>query len=124
MTTTPSKSFAVTGGGSDEYFFSAHPRYDALRVELDSANTDSTNTDVTVKVDADDDSDNVSFGSMTTVYTDTGIDASSSDKNTGTTAVARTVAVQIEPDTNSAEGTIYLHNSDDPAQNAQAFANR
>jgi len=126
--TTPQKSFDVTGGGSSAFFFRAHPRYDAVRVEFDSGNTTDTNTDVTVKIDSNDEVSDVQsngFGSMdATVYTDTGIDASSSDVNTGTDAVGRTVGVQIEPDTADAAGTIYLHPADDPAQNASAFANR
>lgn len=123
MTTEPTKSFSVSGSGETVLHFRGHPRYDAVRVDLESGDTGATSTDVTVKVDSND--EQVSFGSMdATVVSSTGIDASSNDKSVGTTAVARRVAVKVSPGSSGAGGTVTLHNSSDPAQNAQAFVDR
>lgn len=132
MATTPSKTFSAPNAGSDTVYFAAHPRYDALRVEFNSADSGSTSADVEVKVDSNDEVDEVQsngYGSMdAVVYSDVGIDPSSGDPHTGTTAVGRVVAVQVSDtdgaNNGSADGTVYLHNADDPAQNAEAFANR
>jgi len=132
MAETPSKTFSAPNAGSDTVYFRAHPRYDAVRVEFDSSASGSTSADVEVKIDSNDEVSEVEsngFGAMdASVYTDTGIDASTGDPTTGTTAVGRVVAVQVS-DTDggangTADGTVYLHPESDPAQNAEAFANR
>jgi len=114
-------------------YFRGHPRYDALRIEFNSANTDSTSADVEVKVDSNDEVSEVEsngFASMdATVFSESGIDASSTDETRGTEAMSRVVAVQISETegTNtgeSVEATVKLHDASDPAQNGAAFANR
>jgi hypothetical protein len=130
MATQPQKDFDVATGGSTVLYFRGHPQYDALRVEFDGA-SGSTDSDVTVKVDTNDDVNDVEsngFGAMDAeVYAETAVDPSSG-VSVGTTALARTVAVEIDETTNTgaqnAAGTVYLHNSSDPAENAQSFANR
>lgn len=132
MANEPNKSFSAPNAGSDTVYFRAHPRYDAIRVEFDSANSGSTSADVEVKIDSNDEVDEVEsngFGAMdASVYSDTGIDTSSGDPSTGTTAVGRVVAVQVSDNdaaaNGTADGTVYLHNASDPAQSAEAFANR
>ena len=127
MAETPTKSFDVAAGGSQDLKFRAHPRYDAVRVDFDSSNSASADTDVTVKVDSDDELDNVTFASAdATVLSDTGNDVSSGDPSIGTEALARTIVVQINEQgtTDGAEGTVSLHPTNDPAQNGAAFANR
>lgn len=129
MPNQPQKTFDVASGGSTVLYFRGHPSYDAFRVEFDSGNSASTATDVTFKVDSNDEIDEVSdagFGAMdATVHTTTGADPSAGD-HVGTDASSRVVAVEIDEtgSTDNAAGTVYAHNASDPAQNAQAFANR
>lgn len=128
----PSKDFSAADAGSDTVYLPGHPRYDAIRIEFDSANSGSTSADVTVKVDHNNDVSEVEsngFGSVDyQVESWTGIDASSGDPTRGTTALGRVVAVQVSDSdgaaNGSADGTVYLHDSSDPAENGQAFANR
>jgi len=121
----PSKTFSVTGGGSQVLMFNGHSRYDAFRVEFNSGNSDDTSTDVTIKVDSETYEDAPDFGSFdATVVSETGLDVSGGDPHVGTEASSRTVAVEVSTASASAEGTVYSHNASDPAQNAAAFANR
>jgi hypothetical protein len=126
---TPSADFDVAGGGSDVMYFSGHPRYDAVRVDFDDGSSSSLNTDVTVKIDDNDDVSDImagGFGSMdATVYSASGVDPSSG-ASAGTDALGRVVAVEIDEQsgTDNAAGSVVLHSASDPAQNAQAFANR
>lgn len=125
---TPSKSFDVASGGSDTLYFRGHPRYDAVRVEFDSADSGSADTDVTYYVDTNDEVDDVESngtGAMTQVDSTTTLDPSSGATD-GTERVARVVAVEINEQggTSNAAGTVKLHSADDPAESAAAFANR
>jgi hypothetical protein len=125
----PSKTFSVSSNGSSVLYFTGHELYDALRVVPDTASSGSTSTDITVKVDSNNDLQEVKsdgFGSMdATVDTFTGVDFTAQNNN-GTTKMARTVAVEIDETSGggSADGTIELHSKDDPAQNADSFAAR
>lgn len=126
---TASKSFNVSAGGSTVLYFNGHPDYDSMRVEFDGANSGSTSTDVTYKTDTNNNFNEVKsagFGSMDyTVKTSTGLDPSTGVHD-GNTAMSRIVAVEINEQgaTSNAQGTVYLHNSSDPAENADSFANR
>lgn len=126
---TAQKDFDVSSGGSQVLMFRGHPDYDAYRVEFDSNNSGSTATDVTFKVDSDTIGDAPAFGSFDATMDDdsvTGLDVSTGDPHVGSMAAGRTVAVEINEtgNTNGAEGTVYAHNASDPAQNADAFAQR
>lgn len=125
---TPSKSFDVAASGSTVLYFRGHPQYDAVRVEFDGSST-SADTDVTYKTDPESEVDVVEsagFGSMAnTVQSTTALDPSSGATD-GTDALARTVAVEINEQgtTGNAAGTVKLHSSSDPAENAANFANK
>lgn len=129
MATTPQKDFDVAAGGSTVLYFRGHPRYDAVRVEFDSSSSGSADTDVTYKTDPESELDVVEsdgFGSMAnTVKTSTTLDPSSGATD-GTDALARTVAVEINEQGggSNADGTIYLHNASDPAENAANFVQK
>lgn len=129
----PSKSFSVSDNGSQVVYLRGYPRYDAVRVDIDSANSSSTSVDLTFKIDSNDEVSEVEsngFSNMdATVHSVTGIDGSAGDPSEGTTAVGRVVAVEVvENDTTTGtenvSGTVSLHQADDPAQSASAFANR
>lgn len=124
---TASKTFDVASSGSQVLKFNGHPQYDALRVEFDSANSTGTDVDVTFKVDSETYDDAPAFGSFdATVKSTTAVDASTGDPHVGNTAMSRTVAVEIDETSGvgGVEGTVYAHNTSDPAQNADSFANR
>jgi len=128
----PSKDFTVADAGTEVVYLNGYPRYDAIRVEFDSANSGSTNTDLTYKVDTNDELGDVEsngFASMDYQVDSTAdIDPSTGDPHDGTTALGRTVAVQIVEDdgvsNGGVEGTVYLHSSTDNAETADSFANR
>lgn len=126
---TAEKTFDVAASGDTVLYFNGHPDYDALRVDFDSANSTGTDVDVTFKIDADyqEDAKEVGYGSLdATVKSVTAVDPSGGDPSEGNTALGRTVAVKIDETSGvgSVAGTVYAHNASDPAQNADAFAQR
>lgn len=120
----------VSSNGQDTFYFRGHPRYDAVRIDFNSGNSSGTDVDVDIRVRDDDDprdaNSNTDYGNMTEVDSWDAIDPSSGDPTRGTTAMARTMAVRVDETSSggSVEFDIVRHRSDDPAQNAQSFANR
>lgn len=124
-------SVDVAQNGSETYYLDGHPRYDAVRLEVDSSSTGSADSTIEFRTYDKDDvraaKDNGDFSSMDTVDTYSNVDASSGDPKYSTQGLGRVVAVQVTENANTASGitgTLVMHNSDDPNQNAHAFANR
>jgi hypothetical protein len=119
-----SKSFDVSANGSTVVFLRGHPRNDAVRVDTDGT-SGTTGTDVTIGVHTNDEFDDISFGDTTTVESVSG-DGFDGSTAASTTALARTVAVEINETSGggNAAGTVVLHGEDDPAENGEAFASR
>lgn len=125
-------SVDVSSGGDETYYLPGHPRYDAVRFDVDSGNTSADDVSVEIRTYDDDDvrtaKDNGDYSSMDEVSTDSNVNPSSGDPSYGTTSLARTVAVNVNDNTGTGSdgvsGSLVLHNSDDPAQNGDAFINR
>lgn len=125
-------SVSVSSGGDETYYVPGHPRYDAVRLDLDSGNTSADDVDVDFRTydagDVRDAKDNGDYSSMDEVDSFDAVDASSSDQSVGTEALGRVVAVKVDDTTGTGSdgvsGSIVLHESDDAAQNGHAFLNR
>lgn len=122
---------SVAQNGTETYYLPGHPLYDAVRLDVDSSATGSADSTIEFRTYDNDDvraaKDNGDFSSMDEVDTFSNVDASSGDPSYGTDALGGVVAVQISENANTADGidgTLVLHNSSDPIQNAHAFLNR
>ena len=125
MTEYPTKTVTVADGDTETVYLDGHPRNDAVRADVVSG--DST-MEAEFKVAYDDEPENIDPSTLETVHL---AEVASGDSYTGagTTALGRTVVVQVtnvetatDGDGNDLEVDVKAHPASDPAENGHGFA--
>jgi len=129
MSTNPTKSVTVADGDTEVvYFENGYPRCGSMRADVTSTNGNTVNFDFGVSTD-DDVTDSTTFSDFEVVHQAAVEQGTDSYTGAGTTAMGRSVAVQVENVATGTDGvaddaevTVELHNSSDPAENDHGFA--
>lgn len=121
MVNYPTKTVSLTDGESETLYFDGHPRHDAVRVDA----TGDNECTVTFRVAKDDDPENITPADEAVVEEDVFNPTVDAYSGAGTTALGRTVIVEIEvtgATGNEVDFEARTHPASDPSENGHGFA--